>query len=356
LQNAENPVEKPSFEMFVTGGEPLIVWDDLRRAFDFARHRLASLGGDVAYTPHVVTNGLLIDRGVATELKDSDTVVTVALDSPHNQVRIDADGNAATPRAIEGLRALIAVGHPRTSINVVIAGEQFDRIDDVLTYIEDQGALQGITTVQLSPLAPPIQHTQFAGKGLAARRSGFGEERTCLSFSEKLIEYSERFDLDMKDYGRKLAGWMLQGGTLYRCPVAEWTWCATPNGDVFACHQLVGVDRFRMGNLFEPNWYSGSRSKEVRQAFLDRTIFSADLCGDCALCSTCMVFVDCPARSFLECGDIGKIPPHYCSCGKAYLEKLLGEHLVALTDDGSPRNTPLGPNTSKRARSSVPSI
>ena len=269
------------------------------------------------------------------------THVTVALDSPFNQVRVDLKGEPATPDAIVGLKHLVAAGHPNAVVNVVIAGEQMHLVEEVMSYLESQGAFDGVSSIQLSPLAPPIAHTEHANRGLSARKSGFNVTTECDAFSGKLIEYSGRYDLDMKGYASKVGAWMLQGGTPYRCPVAEWKWVATPNGDVYACHQLVGIDPFLMGNLHDEGWYNQPSAVAIRERFLERTTERADLCQSCVLKSTCMVFVDCPARSFLEMGDEKKVTPHYCQCGKIYLERLLAEQLIALFDTGQIAVKPL---------------
>lgn len=339
----ECPVDVPVFEMFITGGEPMLVWENLKVAFTYARQRLAQIPGTTGYvfTPHIVTNGTLIDEAVAKEMVDYKVQVTIALDSPYNQVRVNLKKEAATPEALRGLKNLVAAGHKQTSVNVVIAGEDMPILDDVMAYLENLDAFKGITTIQVSPLAPPIAHTEFAAKGLTAKHSGFNNQGVCESFSDKLIEYSIRYGLDMKSYGNKLGNWLLQGGTQHRCPVAEWKWAATPNGDVYACHQLVGIEQFKMGNLANPNWYESESAQVIRNRFVARTVDKTDLCPECVLNSSCMVFVDCPARSFLEMGDEKKIVPHYCECGKKYLETLLGEQIISLIDSGNIKSNPL---------------
>ena len=336
------PIKNIQYQMFITGGEPLLVWKDLEATLYYAKNKLDKIPNITNYifNPHIVTNGILIDKHIAKSLKEVNAIVTVALDSPFNEVRIDETGKPATPKAIVGLKNLIAAGHKRASVNVVIAGESIDDLDLVFSYLENNKAFEGITTIQLSALAPPIQHTKFAGKGLSCLSAGFHDENICKCFSEKLIEYSTKFNLDMKNYGSRLGSLIKQGGTRYRCPVAEWKWCIVPNGDIYACHQLVGISDFFMGNINEENWYDLDISNKIRNKFKERTVFKTDLCKDCALCSSCMVFVDCPARSYLEEGDIYKVTKHYCLCGKTYLEKLLGEHIISLADNGTLSNFP----------------
>lgn len=331
------PVRTPNFEMFITGGEPVMAWDQMRVALRFAHERLAKIPNSDGYvfTPHIVSNGTLIDENIAREMKNLGVQITIALDSPFNEVRVDSSGATATPDAVKGLKALVGVGHKQTSVNVVIAGEDMPLIDKVMDYLEGLGAFEGITTIQLSPLAPPIAHTSFADKGLSPKKTGFNCPEICDDFSDKLIEYSRKYRLDMKGYGTKVGNWLLQGGTPYRCPVAEWKWAVTPSGDVYACHQLVGIEQFKMGNISDPGWYDSAQAISIRERFKARTVDNTDLCPDCALVSTCMVFVDCPARSFLEVGSENRIVPHYCRCGKKYLESLLGQQILSLMDTGS---------------------
>lgn len=334
---ANYPVQIPNFEMFITGGEPVLVWEQLRAALRFAHERLAKIPNTDGYvfTPHIVSNGTLIDKRIAMEMKELGVQITIALDSPFNEVRIDSSGVAATPDAVKGLKFLVGVDHKQTSVNVVIAGEDMILVDKVMDYLDGLGAFEDISTIQLSPLAPPIAHTVFADKGLSPKKTGFNCPEICDGFSEKLIEYSRKYRFDMKGYGVKLGNWLLQGGTSYRCPVAEWKWAVTPNGDVYACHQLVGIEQFKMGNISDPGWYDSEQALSIRERFKARTVDNTDLCPDCALISVCMVFVDCPARSFLEAGSESKIVPHYCRCGKKYLENLLGQQILSLMDTGS---------------------
>lgn len=108
----KDPVEVPNFEMFITGGEPMLVWDNLKVALTYTRKRLSEIPyvEECVFTPHIVTNGTLITESVAKEMVEYKVQVTIALDSPYNQVRIDQVGNAATPSAMIGLSNLIAVG------------------------------------------------------------------------------------------------------------------------------------------------------------------------------------------------------------------------------------------------------
>ncbi len=334
-RQATNFSEYINFEMFITGGEPLLVWDNILSTLKFTVKELKKIQNikEFKFNPHIVTNGVLITDKIAKELKENDVIVTVALDSPYNEVRINKDNYSATPDAIKGLQKLIKVGHKKTSVNVVIAGEKMSIIDKVFDYLKEKKAFEGISAIQLSALAPPIQHTEYANKGLSIKENtGFNNSSNCLLFSEKLIEYSFKYKTDMKLYSSKLSSNLMQGGNRYRCPVAEWKWCIVPNGDIYACHQLVGIDKFKLGNIDMEDWYTSNQSKYIRKLFTERTVFKADLCADCVLSTSCMVFVDCPARSYLEEGDINKVPKHYCLCGKTYLETLLGEHIINLID------------------------
>lgn len=329
----QTPKETALFKVFITGGEPLLNWSNVKYALDYLRGELQSLqnrtGVKTTFVAHIVSNGCNITGEIAAYIAEHGILITISLDTPIHQIRVDSAGRPATPKAIEGLFSLLAAGCKTASVNLVVPGEKIYQVDEMMEYLRAFGFFEKITTIQMSPLAPPIHETVFAGKGKQAKLTGYRAKANCQHFAHKLIEYSDRFSLDMKLYARKLRSNVKQGGFVYRCPGAQWKWCVVPGGDVFACHQLVNLDSFKMGNIHQLDAAGtlGQQMQAVQQKFRERTVFKASPCHDCVLQTICMVFVDCPARSWLECGDLYQVPQHYCDCAKEYLEKILEDFI-----------------------------
>jgi uncharacterized protein len=49
-----------------------------------------------------------------------------------------------------------------------------------------------------------------------------------------------------------------------------------PNGDVFPCHQFVGHDDWRMGNVFD-----GTLDKDLKKKFAHSTVYGKESCRSC---------------------------------------------------------------------------
>jgi len=318
-------VEGASFELFLFGGEPLLNWGVGRESFLYLESRLRQLeqetGVRITCGTQVVTNGTLITPEIAAFIAEKQLEATVSLDSPFNPMRFFAlDQSSATLAAVSGLKLLLAAGAKKVNINMVVPANCVDRIDDIFGYFASLGVLEGITTVTMSPQAPPIR----APEGLYTDTTAYDEAK-CATFAAKLIEYAVKLGLDMKFYRRKMRSLLSQGGVAYRCPGALWKWCVDPGGDAYPCYQLLGVERFKMGNVADRNLAESMAA--VRREFAERTVFKANPCSDCLLQTLCMPFVDCPARCYIERGNLYDVPSHYCLAHRPYLEFLFEEFL-----------------------------
>ena len=50
----------------------------------------------------------------------------------------------------------------------------------------------------------------------------------------------------------------------------------TPTGDLYPCHQFVGNDDFKIGNVFE-----GIKKPEIIKNFKKNNLYSQEKCKDC---------------------------------------------------------------------------
>ena len=78
-----------------------------------------------------------------------------------------------------------------------------------------------------------------------------------------------------------------------------------PNGDIYPCHQFVGHDEYKMGNLKD-----GELNQNIRQTFEGCNVYTKPDCRDCFAKFYCSG--GCMANACLINGDINK--PHKISC------------------------------------------
>lgn len=79
----------------------------------------------------------------------------------------------------------------------------------------------------------------------------------------------------------------------------------TPNGDIYPCHQFVGQDEFKMGNLNDNTF-----SQTLKNKFSSNNIYSKDECKKCWAKYFCSG--GCSANNFNFEKNINT--PHKISC------------------------------------------
>ena len=79
----------------------------------------------------------------------------------------------------------------------------------------------------------------------------------------------------------------------------------TPEGDIYPCHQFVGYDEYKMGNLND-----GSFNMEMKNDFAKAHIYTKEECKKCWAKFYCSG--GCNANGMIYNGDILK--PHKLSC------------------------------------------
>ena len=76
----------------------------------------------------------------------------------------------------------------------------------------------------------------------------------------------------------------------------------TPEGDIYPCHQFVGNEEYKLGNL-----YDGSFDMELSRKFAGLNIYTRPDCQDCWARFYCSG--GCSASNLLVNGDIKKTEP-----------------------------------------------
>ena len=90
----------------------------------------------------------------------------------------------------------------------------------------------------------------------------------------------------------------------------------TPTGDLYPCHQFVGNDDFKIGNVFE-----GIKKPEIIKNFKKNNLYSQEKCKDCWAQMYCSG--SCTANNYNAGGDINKIYDYGCKVFKKRIEMAL---------------------------------
>lgn len=86
----------------------------------------------------------------------------------------------------------------------------------------------------------------------------------------------------------------------------------TPEGDIYPCHQFVGEDDYKMGNLND-----GTFDEDMKARFALANVYSKDKCKNCWAKFYCSG--GCNANNFKYEGDIRKSHETSCELEKSVL-------------------------------------
>ena len=96
----------------------------------------------------------------------------------------------------------------------------------------------------------------------------------------------------------------------------------TPDGDIYPCHQFVGKDEYRMGNVFD-----GSFDMNISGTFAEQNIYTRPACRECWARFYCSG--GCSASNLLVNGDITKSNEVACEMERKRLECAIALNAIA---------------------------
>lgn len=109
----------------------------------------------------------------------------------------------------------------------------------------------------------------------------------------------------------------------------------TPDGDIYPCHQFVGKEEYRMGNVFD-----GSFNMDISSTFANQNIYTRPACRECWARFYCSG--GCSASNLLVNNDISKSNEVACEMERKRLECAIALNAIAA---GMGEATPTCSNT-----------
>lgn len=316
-----------SFDVFVTGGEPLLNFKVLQLIVEKYSQKIKIL--EVKYKKQiflnieVATNGSLINEEVSKFFKEYDIQSAITIDGPeHDKRRVFKGGKGSLKSVLVGLQLLLKHKN-KIKLQSVISTDNSDYIKKTLEFYQSLGLLKQIKRIHFIPQARSIRdrYCRLTSKPMINLESQ-------KKFSRTLLKFSRLYHLDIKNYQGRLTRSIQIGGLPYRCPAGQWKIAVAPDGSIFPCHQLTNIKEFYMGNVIDGKKSLENSVGKIRKIFQKRTVFKTNPCKNCLFQTICIPFVDCPARSFIENRNLYQVDETYCRIHQPYMESVLEDFLV----------------------------
>ena len=315
----ENSGTRKNLEVDFFGGEPLMNFEVVKQLVAYARSVEKEHGKNFRFT--LTTNGLLIDDDVIDFANKEMSNVVLSLDGRkeiHDRYRVDYAGNGSWERIVPKFQKLVEA---RGGKNYYMRGTFTHANPDFLKDIQQMLDL-GFTELSMEPVVCA---------------SGDPSELTAEDLPVVLEQYEKLAELMLKreKEGRPFTFYhymidLTGGPCIYKrisgCGSGTEYMAVTPWGDLYPCHQFVGDEKFRLGDIYE-----GVTNTAIQQEFADCNVYAREECRNCWARLYCSG--GCAANAYHATGKITGIYEYGCELFKKRMEcaimvavaKMLGE-------------------------------
>ena len=302
----EHSGKRHNLEVDFFGGEPLMNFQVVKDLVAYARSIEKEAGKNFRFT--LTTNGMLIDDEVIDFANREMSNVVLSLDGRkevHDRYRVDYSGNGSWERIVPKFQKLV---RERGGRNYYMRGTFTHHNPDFLQDIRQMLDL-GFTELSMEPVVcAPDDPTALTEE----------DRRIVLDQYEKLAELM----LEREREGRPFTFYHymidLSGGPcIYKrisgCGSGTEYMAVTPWGDLYPCHQFVGDEHFRLGDI----WH-GLDNPEVQKEFASCNVYAKPECRDCWAKLYCSG--GCAANAFHATGSITGVYESGCELFRKRME------------------------------------
>lgn len=295
-----------NLEVDLFGGEPLINWDVCKDVVRYGRELEKKCDKKFNFT--ITTNGLLIKSEIKEFINREMENVVLSLDGrreTHDRMRHTSSGSGTYDLILDNFKELVkSRGDKKYYMRGTYTAYNKDFAKDVI-HMADLGF--GETSIE------PVVCSDDAEYALRD-----SDLPTLYEQYEKLAVEILRRKHEGKGFGFYHYHINLDGGScIYKrvsgCGVGTEYLAVTPDGDIYPCHQFVGDDSFKLGDV-----RNGIVNDNVLSLFEENNVYTRDKCRDCFAKMYCSG--GCSANNYHYNGDMNKVYEFGCRLHRKRIE------------------------------------
>ena len=302
----KNSGTRRNLEVDFFGGEPLMNFDVVKQLVAYARQIEKEHNKNFRFT--LTTNGMLIDDDVIDFANKEMSNVVLSLDGRkeiHDRYRVDYSGKGSWDRIVPKFQQLVEA---REGKNYYMRGTFTHRNPDFLNDIKQMLDL-GFNELSMEPVVcAPGDPAELTEDDLPI----------VLDQYEKLAELM----LERNKQGKPFTFYhymidLTGGPCIYKrisgCGSGTEYMAVTPWGDLYPCHQFVGDEKFRLGNV-----WTGVTNTEIQGEFAACNVYAHEECKDCWARLYCSG--GCAANAYHSTGSVTGVYEYGCKLFKKRME------------------------------------
>ena len=301
-----NSGKRRNLEVDFFGGEPLMNFDVVKQLVAYARSIEKEHNKNFRFT--LTTNGVLIYQDVIDFANREMSNVVLSLDGRkqiHDRFRVDYAGNGSWERVVPKFQQLVQA---RGGKNYYMRGTFTHANPDLVNDIRQMLDL-GFTELSMEPVVcAPGDPSELTQDDLDVVMEQYEE------LAQLMLERDrEGRPFTFYHYMIDLAG----GPCIYKrisgCGSGTEYMAVTPWGDLYPCHQFVGEEAFKLGNI-----YDGVTNTDMVEQFAGCNVYARPQCRDCWARLYCSG--GCSANAYHATGSVKGVYENGCKLFRKRME------------------------------------
>ena len=302
----ENSGSRRNLEVDFFGGEPLMNFQVVKDLVAYARSVEKEKGKNFRFT--LTTNGVLVDDDVIAWANRECSNVVLSLDGRkeiHDRFRVDYAGKGSWDKIVPKFQKFVEA---RQGKNYYMRGTFTHANPNFLKDIQQMLEL-GFRELSMEPVVCA-----------AGDPSALTEEDLSVVMEqyERLAELMLQKDKEGEPFTFYHYMIDLTGGPcIYKrisgCGSGTEYMAVTPWGDLYPCHQFVGEEKFKLGNIWD-----GVTNPDVQSEFAACNVYAHKECGDCWARLYCSG--GCAANAYHSTGSVTGVYEDGCKLFRKRME------------------------------------
>ncbi len=301
-----NSGTRRNLEVDFFGGEPLMNFNVVKQMVEYARSIEKEHNKNFRFT--LTTNGMLIDDDVIDFANREMSNVVLSLDGRkevHDRYRVDYAGNGSWEKIVPKFQKLVEA---RGGKDYYMRGTFTHANPDFLNDIKQMLDL-GFTELSIEPVVcAKGDPSELTEEDMVVVKKQYEELAQLMLEKDK-----EGKPFTFYHYMIDLTG----GPCIYKrisgCGSGTEYMAVTPWGDLYPCHQFVGDDKFKLGDI-----WNGVDNTEIQNEFLSCNVYAREECHDCWAKLYCSG--GCAANAYHATGSIKGIYKSGCELFRKRME------------------------------------
>ena len=302
----ENSGTRKNLEVDFFGGEPLMNFEVVKKLVEYARSIEKQHNKNFRFT--LTTNGMLIDDDVIDFANREMSNVVLSLDGRkevHDRYRVDYAGNGSWERIVPKFQKLVeARGGKNYYMRGTFTHQNPDFLEDIKTMLN-----LGFNELSMEPVVcAKGDESELTPEDIELVKKQYEE------LAELMLEKDKQGKpFTFYHYMIDLTG----GPCIYKrisgCGSGTEYMAVTPWGDLYPCHQFVGEEKFKLGDIWQ-----GVTNKEVQGEFAACNVYARKECHDCWARLYCSG--GCAANAYHATGSVKGIYESGCELFRKRME------------------------------------